>query len=64
MELLKEANTNKSMSMLPQIFTEYKRDELVNIYKGHGTSKEKEDVANVLGKINASQNSYWRQIKQ
>ena len=52
------------MSMLPQIFTEYKRDELVNIYKGHGTSKEKEDVANVLGKINASQNSYWRQIKQ
>ena len=50
--------------MLPQIFTEYKRDELVNIYKGHGTSKEKEDVANVLGKINASQNSYWRQIKQ
>lgn len=64
MELLKETNTNKSMSMLPQIFTEYKRDELVNIYKGHGTSKEKEDVANVLGKINASQNSYWRQIKQ
>ena len=63
-ELLKEANTNKSMSMLPQISPEYKRDELVNIYKGHGTSKEKEDVANVLGKINASQNSYWRQIKQ
>ena len=51
-------------SVIQHQLAEYKRDELVNIYKGHGTSKEKEDVANVLGKINASQNSYWRQIKQ
>lgn len=62
--LLKEARENKSMSMLPQIFTEYKRDELVSIYKGKGTSKEKEEVANTLSSINASQNSYWNEIRK
>ena len=36
--LLKQANSNKSMSLLPQIFTEYKRDELLSIYKGHGNA--------------------------
>lgn len=64
MELLKQAKDNKSMSMVPQIFTEYKRDEIVAIYKGHGTSKEKEEIAETLSRINASQNSYWRQLKQ
>jgi hypothetical protein len=64
MELLKQARENKSMSMLPQIFTEYKRDELVSIYKGKGTSKEKEDVAATLSSINASQNAYWNELKK
>ncbi|MDQ9816059.1 DUF4835 family protein, partial [Acinetobacter pittii] len=40
--LLRKAKDNKSMSMLPQIFTEYKRDEILSIYKGHGNAKEKE----------------------
>lgn len=62
--LLKQARDNKTMSMLPQIFTEYKRDELVAIYKGHGTAKEKTEVAEILSAINASQNAYWRQITQ
>lgn len=60
---LKQARENKSMSMLPQIFTEYKRDELLNIYKGKGTAKEKEDIVEILSNINASQNSYWNQLK-
>ncbi len=64
MSLLKQAKENKSMSLLPQIFTEYKRDELLSIYKGHGNSKEKEEIAETLARINASQNSYWRQLKQ
>lgn len=62
MSLLKQAHENKTMSMLPQIFTEYKRDEIVSIYKGHGTSKEKEEIVNTLSNINPSQNSYWRQL--
>lgn len=64
MALLKQAKENKSMSMLPQIFTEYKRDELLYIYKGHGTAKEKEEVMETLSRINPSQNTYWRQIPQ
>jgi len=64
MELLKQAKDNKSMSSLPQIFTEFKRDELISIYKGHGTSKEKESIVETLSRINASQSSYWRQMNQ
>lgn len=63
MKLLKQARDNKSLSSLPQVFTEYKRDEIVNIYKGHASTKEKEDVVNILTAINASQSSYWRAIK-
>ena len=37
--MLNEAHKNKPLSMLPQIFTDYKRDEIVNIYSGHGTAK-------------------------
>lgn len=63
-ELLKEAHSNKPLSQLPQIFTDYKRDELVNIYTGHGTPKEKETVYSVLSNINASQNTYWKKIQK
>ncbi len=62
-ELLKQSRENKPMSLLPQIFTEYKRDELVNIYKGKGTSGERETVYETLMSINASQSSYWNNIK-
>lgn len=60
--LLKEARANKSLSMLPQLFTEYKRDELVGIYQGKGTGKDKEAVYETLSNINASQNSYWNKL--
>lgn len=63
-ELLKTARENKPMSMLPQLWTEYKRDELVGIYQGKGTSKEKESVSNILSSINASQNVHWNKLKQ
>lgn len=63
-ELLKQARENKSMSRLPEIFTEYKRDEILSIYKGHGTAEEKSAVEEILSQINPSQNSYWREIKQ
>lgn len=63
-ELLNTAKDNKPMSMLPQLWTEFKRDELVGIYKGKGTTQEKEGVTEILGRINASQNAYWNKIKQ
>ncbi len=63
-EGLKKAHENRPMSMLPQIWTDYKRDELANIYKGKGTQNEKEKVYDILFGINASQNNAWEKIKQ
>ena len=62
--LLKQAHEDKPLSMLPQIWTDYKKDELANIYKGKGTQKEKESVYDVLSGIHASQSSSWDKIKQ
>lgn len=64
LEMLKEANSNKPISQLPQIFTDFKRDEIVNIYSGHGTEKERQAVYDIVSNINASQNSYWNKIKK
>ena len=61
---LKKCHEDNPMSMLPQIWTDYKRDELANIYKGKCTQKEKESVYNILFSINASQNSAWEKIKE
>ncbi len=61
---LKKCHEDKPLSMLPQIWTDYKRDELSNIYKGKGTQKEKETVYEILFSINASQNNAWEKIKQ
>lgn len=64
LQLLKEAHENKPLSLLPQIWTDYKRDELANIYKGKGTQKEKEQVYELLFGINASQSNAWDLIKK
>ena len=61
---LKKAHEDKPLSMLPQIWTDYKRDELANIYKGKGTQKEKESVYNILFGINASQSNSGNKIKE
>ena len=61
-EQLKKAHDNKPLSLLPQIWTDYKKDELVNIYKGKGTQKEKQAVYDLLSNINASQNPSWEKI--
>ena len=61
---LKKAHEDRPLSRLPQIWTDYKKDELANIYKGKGTQKEKEAVYEILFSINASQNSSWEKIKE
>lgn len=61
---LKKCHEDRPLSMLPQIWTDYKKDELANIYKGKGTQKEKETVYDILFAINASQNTSWEKIKQ
>ena len=61
---LKKAHEDKPLSLLPQIWTDYKKDELANIYKGKGTQKEKQSVYDILFGMNASQSTTWDKIKQ
>lgn len=63
-ENLKAAHENRPSSLLPQIWTDYKKDEIANIYKGKGTTKEKENVYDVLFNINPSQSTVWNKIKE
>lgn len=62
--LLKKSHEDKPLSRLPQIWTDFKKDELANIYKGKGTQKEKESVYEILFGINASQSNAWNKIKE
>ena len=61
---LQKAHENRPLSMLPQIWTDYKKDELANIYQGTGTQKEKESVYEILFRLNASLNEAWDKIKR
>lgn len=63
-QCLKKCHQDRPLSALPQIWTDYKRDELASIYKGKGTQKEKETVYEILFSINASQNTAWEKIKE
>lgn len=63
-EQLKKCRENKPLSMLPQIWTDFKKEELANLYKGKGTQKEKQTVYDILFSINASLNNTWEKIKE
>jgi len=60
--LLKTAKEAKPMSVLPQLFTDIKREELINVYS-KGTQKEREEVFDILVYINPAQNNEWEKIK-
>lgn len=62
LELLTAAKQAKSTSVLPSLFTEIKKDELVNIYS-KGLAKEKEKVATLLTDVNPSLSDDWNTIK-
>lgn len=64
LELLQQAREQKSMSALPVIFTDIKRDELVNIYSGKGKQEERNKVYDIVFRINASQSEYWEKLKK
>ena len=63
-ENLKKAHDDKPLSLLPQIWLDFKKEELANIYKGKGTQKEKESLYELLMSINASQSNVWDKVKQ
>ena len=61
---LKVAHEQKPLSLLPQIWTDFKRDEIANIYEGKGTQKEKQAIYDILMNINAAQNNAWEKIRK
>lgn len=63
-EQLKKCHEDKPLSMVPQLWTEYKRDELANIYKSKGTQKEKQTVHDILFNINPSLTTAWNKIME
>ena len=63
LDLLDEAHHAKNMSQVPQLFTEYKREELINILS-KATKDEKEHAYDILFAIDASQNNEWEKIKK
>lgn len=60
---LKEAQQNKPMSALPGLFTEIKKDELINLYS-RAAMKEKEEICELLSSVNPSLTAEWEKIKQ
>ena len=63
-EQLAKAHQDKPLSLLPQIWTDYKKDELTSIYAGKGTQKEKEAVYDLLMGMNAAQSTAWEKIRK
>lgn len=64
LENLKKAHDDKPLSLVPQIWLDYKKDEIANIYQGKGTQKEKESLYELLMSMNASQSGSWDKVKK
>ena len=64
LDLLLQAHKAKNMNKVAQLFSEYKRNELVNIYSGKGTTEEKNKAYDILFTIDASQDQEWQKIKK
>ena len=62
--MLKEAYDNRPLAYITKLFTEYKQDELVNIYSNEGGGEEKKSVVKILSEINPSQMDAWDKIEK
>ena len=64
MDMLKEAYDNRPLAYVTKLFTEYKQDEIVNIYSNKGGTEEKKAVVKILSEINPSQMDAWDAIEK
>lgn len=64
LEALSEAHKARTMSSVPQLFTEYKREEIVNIFAGKGTSQERSRVYDILFSIDPSSDVKLEKLKK
>ena len=62
LELLDEARKARTMSNVPQLFTEYKKEELVNIFSNHHDKEKRQRAYDILFATNPSQNNSWSKI--
>ena len=62
-ELLKKAYEDRPMAYFTKLLTEYKADELVNIYS-KCTPEERKTVVDILSEINPSLSSEWEKIEK
>lgn len=61
---LNECHQNKPLSLLPQIWTDYKKDELVEFLRKCQNREMKQKIQELLININAGQSNYWDKINQ
>ena len=61
---LDAAHRARTMSSVPQLFTEYKRDEIINIFSGKGTTQERNRVYDILFSIDPSSATKIEKIKK
>ena len=61
LELLKKAYEDRPLAYFTRLFTEYKADEIVNVYS-KCTAEEKKGVVDILSSINPSLSSEWDKI--
>lgn len=63
LELLDQCKNARTMSQLPILFTEVKRDELINLFQGKGSREERDRIYDILFSINPSLNEQWTKLK-
>jgi hypothetical protein len=59
---LQKAHTAKPLSILPGLFTEIKKEELINLY-ARATADEKKEVIALLTNVNPSLTNEWKKIQ-
>ena len=62
--MLKTAYDNRPLAYITKLFTEYKKEELVNIYSKEGDEEEKKVVVEILYEISPSQSDAWEMIRK
>ena len=61
LELLQSGYQDRPLSYFPKLFTEYKQEELINIFS-QGPAKERKQAVEILTEINPSLTSSWDKI--
>ena len=64
MELLEQARQGRTMSSVPQLITEYKREELINVLSTLPQEEDRQRAYDILFAIDPSQSSKWEKIKK